>query len=135
MLFLTYKFFPFFIIKYCFELRNEKVNATKYIKNVAFSYLFLKILICCIYFYNWPIINIILESINFALWKNYNSQSFTDYSPTQLLDSPIYKVSIKRLFCILCVFLLKTINNFNSNKIMRILHIQETELEKILSPY
>ena len=29
--------------------------------------------------------------------KNYNSLSFTDYPPTELLDSHIYKDSIKRL--------------------------------------
>ena len=29
--------------------------------------------------------------------KNYNSLSFTDYPPTELLDSPIYTDSIKRL--------------------------------------
>lgn len=29
--------------------------------------------------------------------KNYNSLSFTDYPPTELLDSPVYTDSIKRL--------------------------------------
>ena len=29
--------------------------------------------------------------------KNYNSLSFTDYPPTELLDNPVYTDSIKRL--------------------------------------